>query len=49
MELIKSRISVLEEKLGNVAGIDPLEDRYTAGAIAGYKDLLNIQFDEVEQ
>jgi hypothetical protein len=42
-----SRILAVREDLGNTAGIDPLEDRRKVGAIAGYTDLLNIEFEEV--
>lgn len=40
------RIEGLQEELGNTAGLDPLTDRYKAGAIQAYKDLLNMEFEE---
>lgn len=41
------RILAVREDLGNTAGIDPLDDRRKAGAIAAYSDMINIEFDEV--
>lgn len=46
---IKSRIIQLEQELGESAGVDPLHDRYRAGAIAAYKDFifLDIYSEEI--
>lgn len=41
------RIQRIREDLGNTAGIDPLMDRYKAGAINAYSDMINIEYDEV--
>lgn len=42
-----NRILAVREDLGNTAGIDPLEDRRKAGAIAAYGDMINVEYDEV--
>ena len=42
-----NRILRLQEQLGGSAGLDPLNDRFLSGAIGAYKDLLNVEFDEV--
>ena len=42
----EDRISDLEALLGSSAGIDPLEDRFRVGAIAAYRDILNISVEE---
>lgn len=47
MLMLKDRVDELQDKLGTVAGEDPLQDRFTAGAIAGYHDLLRIDYAEV--
>lgn len=44
---IYNRILRTQEQLGATAGLDSVNDRYLAGAIAAYNDLLNIEFDEV--
>lgn len=44
---IHNMIHESQERLGNSAGLDPLNDRYISGAIAAYRDLLNIDFSEV--
>lgn len=41
------RIQRIREDLGNTAGIDPIEDRRKAGAIAAYSDIINIEVEEV--
>lgn len=41
-------ITTHQEQLSNSAGLDPLQDRYISGAIAAYRDLLNIDFTEVK-
>lgn len=43
----KDQILKLQEQLGGQAGIDPLQDRWVAGVIAGYKDLILVEYDEV--
>lgn len=47
MNELYNHILRIREDLGNTAGIDPLEDRRKAGAIAAYADMINIEFDEV--
>lgn len=47
MNELYNLILAVREDLGNTAGIDPLEDRRKAGAIAAYSDMINISFDEV--
>jgi hypothetical protein len=44
---LHNRINQSLEQLGGTAGQDPLNDRYISGAIAAYRDLLNIEFGEV--
>jgi hypothetical protein len=41
------RIQGLQEQLGTSAGIDPLNDRFLVGAIGAYRDVTNVEFDEV--
>jgi len=41
------RIHNLQEELGTNAGVDPLQDRRTVGAIAAYNDIVNIDVAEV--
>lgn len=48
MDGFRQRIAQLETILGTRAGLDPLEDRYTVGAIAAYHDLLYIEFEETQ-
>lgn len=40
------RKQLLQDELGVSAGLDPLHDRFRAGAIAGYNDLTEIDFEE---
>lgn len=46
MDGFRQRIQELEIILGKSAGLDSLEDRYKAGAIAAYQDILYIEFEE---
>ncbi len=46
-DLIYSNIQRLHVELGESAGSDSLQDRWKCGVIAGYNDLLNIEFGEV--
>jgi hypothetical protein len=41
------KVGESKDRLGNTAGLDPLQDRYISGAIAAYMDLLKIDFEEV--
>jgi hypothetical protein len=43
----KKRIYAVQVDLGNTAGLDAISDRYKAGAIAAYSDILNIEFEDV--
>jgi hypothetical protein len=45
---LSERIQNIRADLGNTAGLDPIGDRYRAGAIQAYMDILNIDFDEVK-
>lgn len=47
MEGFRQRIRAVEEELGQIAGVEPSNDRFKVGAIAGYLDILNVSFDEV--
>lgn len=47
VELV-NRIQGIQNDLGSVAGLDPIGDRYRAGAIQAYRDILSIEFDEVK-
>ena len=46
MNGFRQRIRELETQLGVQAGVDSLDDRYKAGAIAAYHDLIYIDFEE---
>lgn len=48
MDGFRQRIQELEIILGKSAGLDSLEDRYKAGAIAAYQDILYIEFEETQ-
>ncbi len=43
---LKERQAYLKEVLSESAGIDPLEDRWKTGVIAGYQDILDIEVEE---
>lgn len=43
---LKERVSILREDLSESAGENPTRDRYIVGVIAGYNDLINIDFEE---
>lgn len=49
MDGFRQRIRELETQLGVQAGIDSLEDRYKAGAIAAYHDLIYVEFEEPQE
>lgn len=40
------RIKQLEYELGQAAGLNSLDDRYKAGAIAAYSDILNVEHED---
>lgn len=44
---VQDLIAKTKEDLADTAGLEPLYDRFRAGAIAAYMDLLRIEFDEV--
>lgn len=44
----RDNILKLQELLGEVAGTDPMLDRWRAGVIAGYKDVLLIEFEDTK-
>ena len=46
MHGFRERIRELEQMLGASAGVDPLQDRFTVGAISAYSDILNIDVEE---
>lgn len=46
MQGVRNNIVRLQDELGQVAGIDPLYDRYRVGYIMACMDLLNIDFEE---
>lgn len=46
MAQIAERVRLLSEELSVQAGQDPAADRYKTGVIAGYRDLLLIDFEE---
>ena len=45
---LEHKIEELSDDLSQIAGRDPLEDRFKAGAIAGYRDLLLIDFEDTK-
>ena len=49
MRFIESMISLDTEYLQSHAGTDPLQDRYKAGHIAGFRDVLDYHFGEDHQ
>jgi len=46
---LRMRIQALQEDLGEKAGKDPGRDRYVAGAIRAYKDIEEINLEEISQ
>lgn len=47
MDGFRQNIADLKEQLAQSAGIDPLSDRFTSGAIQAYTDILDIKLEEV--
>lgn len=45
--LINQRIAGLKEMLEEQAGLDPLQDRFIAGNIRAYRNLLETDWDDV--
>lgn len=45
---IYRNIESLKHELAESAGIDPLKDRFTSGAIGAYNDLLLIDFEDTK-
>jgi hypothetical protein len=46
---LTGRIQELAERIIENAGRDPIADASFSGAIKAYRDLLNIEFPEIEQ
>lgn len=44
--ILEQRIKQIQEDLGSVAGIDPLQDRFHVGALRAYRDIIEVDFDE---
>lgn len=42
----RQRIADIEAELGASAGVDPLADRFKVGAIAAYRDILDVSIEE---
>lgn len=47
MKIVENMILGLEQELGMQAGLDPLSDRFKAGAIQGFRDVLDVGIQEV--
>jgi DNA-directed RNA polymerase len=45
---LKEKVDELSEDLSQTAGLDSITDRFKTGAIAGYRDLLLIAFEDTE-
>lgn len=45
---IQQNVERLKEELSESAGINPINDRFKSGAIAGYNDLLLIDFEDTK-
>ena len=43
--VLQDRVEQLEYELSITAGLDPLEDRFKCGALAAYKDVLQVEVD----
>lgn len=48
MSDLAQRVNNLQIDLGLSAGVDPSADRFKAGAIQAYTDLLNITFEDTK-
>ena len=46
-EDLNIRILALQAELGQIAGIDPLQDRFVVGMIRAYKNVFDVEFEEV--
>jgi hypothetical protein len=46
---LAARVNDLAERLIDQAGKDPIQDATYAGAIKAHRDMLNIDFSEIEQ
>ena len=46
-EDLNTRILALQAELGQTAGADPLQDRFVVGMIRAYKNLWDIEWEEV--
>ena len=43
---LQARVEDSQERLGDSAGIDPLQDRYLVGYIAGIRDFINANMED---
>lgn len=46
---LRERAEELLEKLKFNAGLDPLQDRYTAGYLAAFGDIINTSYEEISE
>lgn len=44
---LQARVEEIQERLGETAGTDPILDRYHVGYIAGVKDFLNANMEDM--
>ena len=49
MSGLRERADDLTENLKVNAGLNPLDDRYTAGYLAAFADILNITYEEIKE
>lgn len=42
---LRERVSYATESILNSAGVDPRQDAWHAGAVAAFRDVLNIEFE----
>lgn len=48
IQVAQDNIDRIQHTLGGSAGLDPLQDRYFAGYIAGMNEFLNMRVEDVE-
>jgi hypothetical protein len=44
---LQARVDETQDRLGESAGIDPLQDRYLVGYIAGIRDFINANMEDM--
>lgn len=44
---LQARVEETQERLGVAAGIDPAQDRYLVGYIAGVRDFINTEMEDL--